>query len=296
LLEHDLLLAVEEETQPLNVATVSFPVDPQVAGRSALIDRRQQAWPEPPPAHVVLLDIEGASAELEDPLQDLDRPAQALGPGKWAVELDARVLGFAGEVDPRKILAGGDLEIGEALVVFEVVVVLRLDVLDQPSFHQEGINLAVRLQMVDIGHLLDPVADSPVLDRGFMEIGAGPRAEVLGLADVDDSPLGVLHEVQARGGGEAFYLVGREDGRRRLRFRHQCLAGSDPSWCFERHVAKRAPATIAIRSSRFVQPGLARALVTYSSISRVIRSSRLAVWALASASSAGPFTSVRAKR
>ena len=130
LLEHDLFFAVEEETQPLNVATVSFPIDPQVAGRCALIDRRQQARPEPPPARVVLLDVERAGAELEDPLQDLDRPAQALGPGKWAVELDPRVLGFAGEVDPRKILASGDLEIGEALVIFEVVVVFRLDVFD----------------------------------------------------------------------------------------------------------------------------------------------------------------------
>ena len=38
---------------------------------------RQQARPEPPPPLVAVVDVEAARAELENPLQDLDRPAEA---------------------------------------------------------------------------------------------------------------------------------------------------------------------------------------------------------------------------
>ncbi len=165
LAQDDVLLAVEEEAEPADVGAVGLAVDPQVARGGALIDRVQQAGPEPPPAGVVLLDVERAGAELEDPLQDLDRPAQALGPGERAVELDAAVERLAGEVHPGKVLAGGDLEVGERLVVLEVLVVLGLDVLDQPRLQQQGIDLAVGGQEVDVGHLADPVADPAVLAR-----------------------------------------------------------------------------------------------------------------------------------
>ena len=91
--EDDVLLAVEEEAEPADVLAVGLAVDPQVARGGALVDRVQQAGAEPPPAGVVLLDVERAGAELEDLLEDLDRPAQALGPGERAVELDPRSSG-----------------------------------------------------------------------------------------------------------------------------------------------------------------------------------------------------------
>ena len=78
----------------------------EVARGGALVDAVQQARPEPPPARVVLLDVERAGAELEDPLQHLDRRPQALGAGERAVELDAAVARLAGEFDPREVLAG----------------------------------------------------------------------------------------------------------------------------------------------------------------------------------------------
>ena len=136
-------------------------------------------------------------------------PRRLLARGKGPVELDARVPGLAGEVDPGKVLAGGDLKIGEGLVVLEVVVVLGLDVLDQPGFHQQRIDLAVGHEVVDVGDLVDPVADPPVLGRGLVEVRAGPGAQVLGLADVDHPRLGVLHEVEARRGGQGLDLLGR---------------------------------------------------------------------------------------
>ena len=95
----------------------------------------------------------------------LDRAAEALGPRERAVELDAAVERLAGEVDAGEVLAGGDLQVGKRLVVLEVAVVLGLDVLDQPGFHQQGVDLAVGRQELDVGDLADPVADPAVAGR-----------------------------------------------------------------------------------------------------------------------------------
>ena len=210
----DVLLAVQEQLQAADVGAVGLAVDPQVARGGALVDRVEQAGAEPPPARVVLLDVQRAGAELEDPLQDLDRPAQALGPRERAVELDAAVERLAGEVDAGEVLAGGDLQVGEGLVVLEVAVVLGLDVLDQPGLHQQGVDLAVGGQELDVGHLVDPVADAAVAGGGLVEVRAGAAAQVLRLADVDHPPLGVLHQVEARRGGELLDFLGRSDRRR----------------------------------------------------------------------------------
>ena len=91
------------------LAAVGFAIDAQVARGRALIDRGEQAGPEPAPARVVFLDFELAGAKLEDALKDLNGAAQGLGPGKGAVELDSAVAWFPGEIDPGKIFAGGDL-------------------------------------------------------------------------------------------------------------------------------------------------------------------------------------------
>ena len=179
----------------------------------------EQAGPEPPPARVVLLDVQRAGAELEDLLQDVDGAAEALGPRERAVELDAAVERLAGEVDAGEVLAGGDLQVGEGLVVLEVAVVLRLDVLDEPGFDQQGVDLAVGREEVDVGDLVDPVADAAISGCPLVEIRAGPAAQVLRLADVDHPSLGVLHQVEARGRRELLDLLGRRDGCGR-RFGH----------------------------------------------------------------------------
>src|SRR6185437_16787463 len=108
--QDDVLLAFEEEAEAADVSPVRLAVDPQVARGGTLIDRVEQTGPEPPPARVALLDVERTGPELEDLLQDLDRPAQALGAGEGAVEFDAAVERLAREVDAREVLAGGDLE------------------------------------------------------------------------------------------------------------------------------------------------------------------------------------------
>ena len=172
-----------------DVRAVALAIDSQVARGRALVDRREQAGAKPLPARVVFLDIQRAGAELEDPLENLDRPAQALGPRERAVQLDAPVERLTGEVDAGKVFARRDLQVGKRLVVLEVAVVLGLNVLDQARFHQECVDLAVGGQELDVGDLADPVADPAVAAGGLVKVRAGAAAQVLGLADVDHPPL-----------------------------------------------------------------------------------------------------------
>src|SRR5262249_31003627 len=153
-------------------------VDAEVARGGALVDRVEKAGSEPSPAGVVLLDVERAGAELEDLLEDLDRAAEALGPGERAIQLNVAVERLAGEVDAGEALAGGDLEVGERLVVLQLGVVPRLDVLDEPGFHEQRVDLAFGLEEVDVGDLADPVPDPRVVGRGLLEVRPGPAAQV----------------------------------------------------------------------------------------------------------------------
>ncbi len=114
-----------------------------------------------------------------------------------------------GEVDAREVLAGRDLQVGERLAVLFAAVVLGLDVLDEPALHQEGVNFIVGGKELDVGNLIDPLADAPIVGGCLVEIRAGTAPQVLGLADVDDASLGVLHEVEARRRGKLLDLLGR---------------------------------------------------------------------------------------
>ncbi len=163
-----------------------------------LIDAKQ-AGAEPAPALVGLFDVEAARAELEDLLQRLHRAAEAAGAGERAVQLCAARFRLARHFDAGKILARGDLQIRKRLVVFEVAVELRLDVLDQSRFGEQGIDLAVAVQVIDVADLFDQVRGAAFVGRGLEEVAGRARAEVLGLADVDHAAGAVLHQVHARG-------------------------------------------------------------------------------------------------
>ena len=242
--DDDVFLTVEEEAEAADVGAIRLAVHPQVARGRTLVDRMQQARAEPAPARVALFNIKRAGAEFEDSLEHLNGPSEALGAGEGAVELDASVERLAGEVHSWKIFARGDLEVGERLVVLEALIVLRLDVLDESGFHQEGVHLAVGGEKIDVHHLADPVGDSPVPLGSFLKIGARAGAQVFRLADVDDPPLGVLHQVQARrrrelsGLGSETNRVGRwarPGGRGRFRSRtigvgHRASRGPSPAF------------------------------------------------------------------
>ena len=154
-------------------------------------------------------------------------PRSDLGPRKRAVQLHAAIERLAGEIHSREILSRGDLQVGERLVVLEHAVVLGLNVLDQPRLRQEGVDLAVGGQELDVGNVADPVANPAVAGGRLVKVRAGPAAQILGLTDVDHPSLGVLHQVKAGRGGKLLHFLGWRDGRR-FSVRHASLVGSEP--------------------------------------------------------------------
>ena len=62
-------------------------------------------------------------------------------------------------------------------------------------------------QEVDVGDELDEVGGARVLGGGLGEVVAGAVAQVLGLADVEDAALRVLHQVDAGRGRELLDLL-----------------------------------------------------------------------------------------
>src|SRR5690606_16854540 len=126
LLEETFLLTVQKEPKPLDIFAVILFGDLEVTGSSALIDAVKEAGPIPLPLRVLGFDVQRAVAELENPLQDLDRSAERLGVGKWTIQLDTPVCWLTGKLDAGEVFMRGDLQVGEGLIVFEVDIELWL--------------------------------------------------------------------------------------------------------------------------------------------------------------------------
>src|SRR4051794_22115012 len=108
-----MLLPLHDQSQRPNLPAVLFPRDAEVGGRRALADAVQDTGAKPAPALVGFLDVEGAGAELEDPLQHLHGQAQALRAGERPVELDPPPPWRARELDARKVFADANLQVRE---------------------------------------------------------------------------------------------------------------------------------------------------------------------------------------
>src|SRR5262249_3233749 len=108
LFEHNVLLAVQKQTQTADIGAVRLAIDSEAARLRTLVERMEQTRTEPPPARVALLDVERARPEFEDLLQDADRASKAPSARERAVELDPAIERLASEIDPRKVVAGRD--------------------------------------------------------------------------------------------------------------------------------------------------------------------------------------------
>ena len=151
----------------LDVTAIFGLADAKIAGGCALLDAREEAGPKPPPSFILFVDIQRAGAKLEDALQDLNRPSQASGAGERPVQFDAPITGFPRNLDPREVLVRCDLKVGKTFVVFEFLVVLGLDVLDEARFGKDGIHFTFALQKVRVTDLMDPRSGSLFLFGGF---------------------------------------------------------------------------------------------------------------------------------
>src|SRR5690606_17257434 len=114
-----------------------------------------------------------------------------------AVELHAAVARRSSHLDSRIILVRGDLQVGEGLAVLQVLVELRLDVLDQTRFGEHRVDFALAFQIVRVADLVDPRTGSGLELGRPTEVASGSRAQMLRLADIDDSAGRILEQIDA---------------------------------------------------------------------------------------------------
>ena len=123
--------------------------------------------------------------------------------GKVGAVVGGAVLAqAAGDEDLGIAVGEGELDVGVGLVVAQQDVEAGLALLDEVVFEGQRFVLVGDEDVVDVDGLAHQRAGLGVGLRGFKQVGADARAEVLGLADVDDLALGVLVEVHAGLGGQ----------------------------------------------------------------------------------------------
>ena len=161
------------------------------AGRAAPLDLVQEARPRPAGEHRVR-----AGAQQERLLQLVERPVHAAGRGEGA-EVAPRLLARAAVLaDLREGVAGGDLDVGEALVVAQEHVVARLQLLDQVLLQEQRLGLALRGQE---HHRAGGGDHSPYACVVAQRLGVSGDAllQAARLADVEHLALGVEHPIDA---------------------------------------------------------------------------------------------------
>jgi hypothetical protein len=129
--------------------------------------------------------------------------------GKVRAVVGRAVLAQAArDEDLGETVGEGELDVGVGLVVAQQDVEARLALLDEVVFEREGFVLVGDEDVLDVDGLAHERAGFGVGLRGFKQIGAHARAQVVGLAHVDDLALGVLVEIHAglRGQGADFLV------------------------------------------------------------------------------------------
>ena len=114
----------------------------------------------------------------------------------------------AGDKDLGETIRQSQLDIGIGLVVAQQDVEARLALLDEVVFKGESFLLIGYQNVFEIDGLAHQRAGFGVRLRSLQKVRAHARAQVFGLADVDDLAVGVLVEVDPGLGGKgADFLV-----------------------------------------------------------------------------------------
>ena len=155
-------------------------------------------------------------------MDELDHAVGEVAGKVGAVVGGAVLAQAAGDEDLGEAVGERELDVGVGLVVAQQDVEARLALLDEVVFESQGLVLVGDEDVVEVDGLAHQRAGFGVGLRGFKQVGADARAQVVGLADVDDLALGVLVEVHAGLGGQgADFLVevhGERIGARRGQF------------------------------------------------------------------------------
>ena len=190
-------LAVEEVEQLGGHLLVGLAVDLADARTRALLDVEQQARP-PEPVVVVELVVR-AGAEREGAQQQVERLADGVGVAVGPEVLDALALAAPHHHRPGPFVLHGDREERVALVVAQPDVEAGAVPLDQVVLEHEGFDVVADLDplhRLGRGHHL---RRARMHVAGVLEVVRQPRAQALGLADVDHPTVGVLELVRAGG-------------------------------------------------------------------------------------------------
>ena len=147
----------------------------------------------------------------------LTAPAEANGP-KYR---PGRRLRAAMLEDLRRPVVAGDQDIGKRLVVAQLHVEARPQLLDQIGFEQQRLGFGRGRDDLHRHGGRDHAQDARRLRRVDARIGGQPLADVLGLADIEHVVGGVEHAIDAgRGRREPHRLFDRGVADRERAFRH----------------------------------------------------------------------------
>ncbi len=185
---------------------------------------------------LALADVDGAGPEREEAPDEVHRLIDAGGRGVRA-EVAAAVSGqLPGALDAREVVGQGDLDERVALVVLEPHVEARLEALDEVGLEEQRLAHGVGQGDLDIDDTvkggLDP--QGHLAGAALLPVGAHAAAQALRLADVQDAPPGIAHEVDAR----LVRQVGQDRGELRG---HRAIVGHDrPRRAAARSVVRKA--------------------------------------------------------
>jgi hypothetical protein len=184
-----------EVAEVLGERAVVLDRDAPDARRRALVDVAEQA--RAPLLLGAAVHARRAGAHGEDPQQQVDRladrPRVRVGPEVAR----ALALGAPHDLDPRDLLAERDREEGVGLVVAVLDVEPRVELLDPRVLERKRLDLGAHDGPLDRGRRREHRLGALVQVRDVLEVARQARSQILGLADVDDPPLGVEEAVHA---------------------------------------------------------------------------------------------------
>ena len=192
-------------------------IDLAGAGAGAAADLIQQAGPG-----AALEEAVGAGADQERALQRRDRAVDGAG-GRERPEIPPGPrLRAAMFEDLRRPVVAGDQDIGKRLVVAQLHVEARPQLLDQIGLEQQRLGLGRGRDDLDRDGGRDHAQDPRRQRRVDAGIGGEPLADVLRLADVKHVVAGVEHAVDTgRGRRQAHGIFDRGMADRERAFGHR---------------------------------------------------------------------------
>ena len=144
-----------------------------------------------------------AFPNVEKPCREVCELVYHAGPHEGAVILVVVLVDGTGQEQPGEGLLYREGQVGKMLVVFQQHIVLGCVLADEVGLENQGLFLAFGDNPLDIPDIGEHQGGCPVSRMVRpVKIAPDPVLEHLGLADVDDFPLGVFHDIDAWEGRE----------------------------------------------------------------------------------------------